>query len=512
MKVAVVGSGVGGLTAAALMARAGHAVTVYEQWPHIGGVTATLERDGFRWDLGPLLIAGLAPSEPVGRILSELGVSDRVRLTRGDRTYVFPDFRIEIPEAYAGPRWRREHLKDLFPDERPAIDRYFRFHDRLTRVMDLGARAEWAPAARAALLRARLLAALLPLWTKRTWSAQRIMDRFFRSPRLQAVFISILADFVVRPDEYPGLGIPAVNPEAVYDKRMPLDAPGAGLSHHYIAGGCDRLIAALAGSVEAGGGRIRAGCAVRRLAVDGGAVRGVVVDGVEPADAVFLSGGAREAFPQLLGDIPLPAEFTATLAALPLMESVFMVHLGIDFDPTPHQRHPLYYYYGTYDIDRAVADCRNGRYHEGRDGFLIYVPSLHSPEMAPPGCHAVTIYTVAPNRLHEGTWAARRGEFADTLIACAERFVPGLAAGTRVRVIMTPEDFAARTFLAHHSFGGIAPVLGRPGIPHRTPVRGLWFVGSQSESGAGVGNVMQGSWRAAHAALRDLGTRWPGRG
>jgi phytoene dehydrogenase-like protein len=184
------------------------------------------------------------------------------------------------------------------------------------------------------------------------------------------------------------------------------------------------------------------------------------------------------------------------------MESVFMVHLGIDFDPTPHQKRALYYYYGTYDIEQAVADCRRGDYHEGRDGFLIYVPTLHSPEMAPPGCHAVTLYTVAPNRLSDGTWSERRDQFADKLIAAAEEHIPGLARA-RVRVVLTPEEFKARTFLSHHSFGGTAPVMGKSGIPHRTPIRGLWFIGSQSESGAGVGNVVQGAWRAVRAALRE---------
>jgi hypothetical protein len=62
------------------------------------------------------------------------------------------------------------------------------------------------------MLRARLFAELLPLWSKRNWSAQRLMDHFFRSKRLQAVFISILADFVVRPDEFPALGVPADGP------------------------------------------------------------------------------------------------------------------------------------------------------------------------------------------------------------------------------------------------------------------------------------------------------------
>jgi len=502
MNAAVIGSGVGGLTVAAYLAKAGHAVTVYEQWPRIGGVTATLERDGFRWDLGPLLIAGLAPFEPAGRILAELGIGEQVRLIRGDRVYVFPDFRIEIPEVYGGSTWRRERLKALFPDERAALDRYYTFHNRMTAVMDLAVRAEWASGLRALGLRAQLYAALLGVWSKRTWSAQRLMNHFFRSPRLQAVFAAILADFVVRPDEFPGLALPAVNPEAVYDKRLPLGVPGAGASHHYIAGGCDQLVAALAAVVEAHGGRIRTGSAVRRIAIEHGTVQAVVLDSEEPADVVFVTGGAREAFLGLVGREHLTADFVAKVSDVPLMESVLMVHLGIDFDPRPAQKHPLYYYYGTYDIERGVAECRAGHYHEGRDGFLIYVPSMHSPEMAPLGCHAVTIYTVAPNRLSVGTWRARRDELADTLVAAAERFVPGLAAHTKVRIVLTPDDFKARTFLSHHSFGGVAPVLGRSGIAHRTPVSGLWFVGSQSESGAGVGNVMQGARRAVRAALR----------
>ena len=49
------------------MVRAGHQVTVYEQFSEIGGVTATLRREGFGWDLGPLLLEGLGPGEPAGR-------------------------------------------------------------------------------------------------------------------------------------------------------------------------------------------------------------------------------------------------------------------------------------------------------------------------------------------------------------------------------------------------------------------------------------------------------------
>jgi phytoene dehydrogenase-like protein len=47
---------------------------------------------------------------------------------------------------------------------------------------------------------------------------------------------------------------------------------------------------------------------------------------------------------------------------------------------------------------------QEGVYHEGEDGFLVYIPSVRSPEMAPSGHHAVTVYTIAPNHPTNGGW------------------------------------------------------------------------------------------------------------
>jgi prolycopene isomerase len=185
------------------------------------------------------------------------------------------------------------------------------------------------------------------------------------------------------------------------------------------------------------------------------------------------------------------------------MESVLMVHVGIDLDPTPYQPAALCYYYNTYEVEGSVSRCQSGEYHEGRDGFLVYVPSLHSPELAPPGHHAVTIYTIAPNHLREGTWTDRREELADKLLAEAERVLPGLREHVRVQVILTPDDWRVRTHQVHHSFGGAAPVMGKEGVPHRTPVRGLWFIGSQSESRGGVAGVIAGARKAINMIKQE---------
>jgi phytoene dehydrogenase-like protein len=163
----------------------------------------------------------------------------------------------------------------------------------------------------------------------------------------------------------------------------------------------------------------------------------------------------------------------------------------------------LCYYYGTYDIDAGVDHCQRGHYHEGKDGFLIYVPSLHSPELAPAGHHALTVYTIAPNHLSEGTWHERREEMADKLLIEAEKIVPGLRERSQVSVVLTPQDFRARTMQEHHSFGGAAPVAGKPATPNRTPIQGLWFIGSQSESGAGMANVIAGTRKIMQMVLKE---------
>ena len=74
MKCGIIGSGMAGLTAGAALAADGHEVILFEQAEVLGGVTAAFEQDGFRWDLGQLLVEGFGPDEPVGQILRELQV------------------------------------------------------------------------------------------------------------------------------------------------------------------------------------------------------------------------------------------------------------------------------------------------------------------------------------------------------------------------------------------------------------------------------------------------------
>lgn len=504
-QVIVIGAGISGLTAAAYLARAGCAVTIYEQAPEIGGVTATLSQDGYKWDLGPLLLEGFARDERAGRILRDLGVASRVPLKMDDRTYVFPDFDLRKPANYPGPQWRRERLGQLFPSERDGIRAYYRFYNKMLDVVTLNVRADLARGPWKTLLRLRLWRAFNRVKALQNWSAEKLMNEFFVDARLKAVFTSILADFVARPSRFPALGVPVLNVESSFDTRIPRRASLAGQrpSYHYVRGGCGTLVEAIAAMLRDLGVKLYTGTAVERVLIDADRMRGVrlATGQTENADVVIATGGAQETFLHLVGRQYLPSYLGFQIDELPLMESVFMVQLGVDFDPRPYQPEALTYYYGTYEIEAAIARCQRGDYHEGADGFLIYIPSYHSPEMAPDGHHALTIYTIAPNELQEGTWQGRRRELTAKLLAHAEAIIPDLRAHIKTQVVLTPEDFRSRTHQLHHAFGGCAPLMGHEGLGYDTPIEGLWFIGSQSKSGGGVQNVMVGARDAARQIL-----------
>lgn len=516
MHAIIIGSGMAGLTAGAALARAGHAVTVLEQNPEVGGVTAGYAARGYQWELGQLILEGFAPGEPCGQVLAGLGVKitvlepgnshlprsapqDGIIIRKDDRGYVFPDFEIRKPAEFGGVRWRMQRLAELFPAERAGLERYWRDYVRFTALLTAARRMEGAGLAG----KARLYWRLLPLISRAKWSAARLMDSYFQSEQLKGVFITILADFFTPPSQFQGLGVFAINPEPVYDCRQPQSLGGGAehIYHYSLLGGMPTLVRALEGQIQSHGGQVLTGQAATRVIVEAGRARGVETAAGEvfPADVVLASGGAQELFLSLVGEQHLPPGFAEKIRSLPLMDSVFMLHLGLDYDPSPWLHGVCTYFYGTYEVEGEIRRAKAGEYHEGAAGFVVHAPWV---DARPSDGYPLTIYTIAPDRLKDGDWASRKQEYADKLLAHAGQRIPGLQQHVRDCETLTPDDFRQRTHTAHHAFGGLAPVMDAWRPPHQTPVAGLWFIGAQSESGGGVNNVIPAAFRVAQRILR----------
>ena len=508
MKIAIIGSGLSGLTAAAYLAQKGHNVKVFEQYNRAGGVTAPLEENGYKWDLGQLIIEGLGRNEPLGLILSDLDIVN-LEIEVEDRGYVFPSFEINKPTNYEGFKWRVNYLKTLFPEDSVGLDQYWRDYINFTRVITYARRMERVSGVKSFYWKMRLFIKLLTsgLFSKKDWSATKLMNHYFSNETLQLVFISILADFFTPPSKFLGLGVFSLNAEPTFDKRMPkfIDKNTEQLYLYNILGGISSIVDAFVKRIEQLGGSVKLNTPIRKILIKNNKVQGIMDDqgNKNSADVVIASGSAKKTFFNLVGKEYLSAEFIEKVNNLKLMESVFMVHLGLNenYDPSKFNHgYTVRYYYGiktTKELEKGINDERKGLYHEGEKGFVVHIPTLHSPEMAPKGHHAMTIYTICPNNLNQGTWKERKEEFADKLLSYADKFFPDLREHIDRRVIVTPEDFRSRTYVDHHSFGGLAPYIDNPTISFKTPIEGLWFIGAQSESGGGVNNVIPGAYNTA---------------
>ena len=501
MKANIIGTGISGLVLGALLAKNGCEIHMYEQNGDIGGVTGGFRKNGFSWDLGQLIIEGLGLGEQAGKVIDELGLRDRLKLIPADRVYDFPDFTIKPPKDYQGIWWRKDFFLRQFPDEKKGIEKYYRYYRRMMEIISLARLAEKSKGVKAAMFKTAMYIQLLPLMSKAKWSAEKLMDYFFKGQQIKAALTSILADFVVKPEEFQGLGVAMVNPEPAFDRRVPVEISKFGRqpSYTFIDGGCRALVDLLAETISSYGGQIHKNSEVTEIIVENNKTTGVTLaDGsFHECDIVVATGGAKETFGGLLKESVLTDEYRKIIDDIPLMESVFMIQLGLDIDPSQYLESAVNYYYRTYDISGSVEKLRKGVYHEGNEGFLICNPSLYLPRFAPKGCFAITMYTVAPDKASDFKWAEKKEIMAEKLLDLAQEKIPRLKEHIVEMQILTPEDFRKLTLQKHHAFGGCAPVMNKKAAPYRTPVDDLWFAGSQSESGAGINNVVEGAWRVA---------------
>ena len=479
MKIAIIGAGLGGLTFGAFAAKEGHQVEIFDQNTAPGGVVALLTHEGYKFEQGPLLMGDMMPGESLYEILAELGIS--LPTQRADRDIVMPDFDMVKPREFAGKYWRRERLKELFPEDAAGIDRYYKLYDHVMHLRWLGRQKQTLG------IRLRTKLAMLKLAPYAKMNADEFTRHFFKSEKICTLFTGIFADFCADPKEVQGLGVIFMNFESAFDMRIPLEEG----EHYYggycyFTGGCQKLPEALAGYIEDHSGVIHYGTVVEKVLVENGKATGIrLEDGTEvTADLVTGCGAARDFFQNCVGLEHLNDEYRTILRQFRPMEAVFMVHLGVDYDPMEHLRSPLTYCYGMYDLSAATQKLRTGVYHGGDDGYLVYVPNVHAPDFAPEGHHCVTIYTVCPDRLNQGDWEDVKEGYADRLIQLAEKQLPDLKSHIVTRKIMTARDYARFTHMEKSSFGGVVPIWNQKNPPHITPVEGLVFLGSRARTAA----------------------------
>jgi len=521
--VAVIGSGLGGLTAAAYLARQGLKVAVFESHYVAGGCATQFRRRGadgiYHFDVGLHYIGDCGPSGRIPTILREVGIAiDYLPMDQdGFDTLIFPELRFRIP---ASVEVYRQRLLDLFPGERRGIDRYVGL---LRAVMKLiRQNADSRPSVR--MLMSLGLEALTLARTRGSTIAE-FLDTCTRDPRLRAVMLGQSGDYGVPPSEASAL-------------------LHLGLAGHYFLGayypkGGGQVIAdRLVDAIEAHGGTVHLRHPVERVLMTGGRATGVRLEprNGEPAvevqaRAVLSNADLIMTLERLVGREHLSSEWTGRLAGFRMADAIFITFLGVKADMRKKGMGATnYWQFDDYDVERFYQGMRTA----APDGSLasrgcyITSASLKDPENAlhhaPAGVTNIEVMTVVPGAASrwgatpaeaEG-WGYRKTErylalkhsIEQQLVDRLEALFPGTAETIVFRESATPLSHIRYTRATDGTGYGLAATPGqflqrRPG--HRGPVGGLYLCGASTRAGHGILGAMSGGRGAARRIAAELG-------
>ena len=489
--VVIIGAGNGGLTAALSLVREHINVLLLERHNVPGGCATSFVRGRFEFEVALHQLSGLGTPDmpgPLRELLGELGVMDKVEFVEEDTLYraLIPGkldliLRADRAEAVGA-------LKQAFPEEKDALDRFFDFLYEFCNQMIAGF---W-------LRDPELSRAKYPLYFEYALKpSQDILYEYFHDPLLKAV-LGMYWGYTGLPPKYLAFSDLAIMLFAYIEFKP-----------YHIKGGSQALSNALLDSFIEAGGHARFNCGVEKIMMTEGRVRGVITEKGEEitTDHIISNASTIITYFDLIGREHVPAGQIRALGSGSTGPSAFCIYAGLDCEPQDIGIEVSTTFVGnSHNADRQYALSKTLEPPEAV-GFTCY--DVADPDFSPPGASQIVLVTlqfidpwlaVPPTRYTDTKY-----RYAGYMLNRVDQVHPGL--------LDAVEEIEVSTPLTHMRY------LGHPGgaiygfeqfakdsnmfVSPKSPIQGLFFAGAWAGSGGFQPTLMSGA-SAARALLKKL--------
>lgn len=501
--VLVIGSGINGLAAAALLSKRGRSVLLLEQSEDFGGAIRTEEvtLPGFRHDLFATNLSLFAGGGVMAALRDDL-VRNGLEFVPSDKPFcsLFPDGK--VLGIMMDKAANRSTIAALAPGDIQAWDDLTTKFQRYTPFLFplLGTELPSFKALKIAFKAWRTLGTQESLNMVRMLlqSTRAFTDENFLHPEMKAMAATWGMHLDYGPDISGGALFSFLESVGGQEFGMVLGKDGA-----------DSLVKALVATIESYGGELRSGQQVNEILLDSGKAVGIKTANGEEIFAKSIIANVNPALlPKLLPHAKAAEPDVEKLAHFRPGLGTMMIHLALSELPNwiaTDAKKFNYVHIAPYVDDMALT------YAHAAAGLLpaepvlvIGQPTITDPARAPEGKHILWIQVrvlplvIKGDSLHEiaaRDWDAASEEYADRIINNLARYAPGLKSQILARKVLSPKDLERYNpnLIKGDSLGGshhpaqffLRPMPGWTG--HRTPIKNLFICGSGTWPGGGVG-------------------------
>lgn len=501
----VIGSGMGGMTAAGILAHLGRKVLIVEQHYVPGGFTHAFKRQDWEWDVGVHAIGEVTDHSLVGRVLNKITEGELSWNSLGEvyEQFFFPgDFRIDFPDH---PQKFKANLKAKFPKDGAAIDAYF---DRVKQVAQQ-------------MRRYFLSRTLSPEWGQRLDQLLK-PDQIFAQTTEQ-VLTELTANEKLKTVLGAQWGYHGALPDRAAFAMQALVMRHLAYGAYYPVGGASAIAKAILAAIAKRGGWTRVRSPVESIDIDANRAVGVILSNGETikADNVISSVGAIETVSRLLPkELASTIDWSQRLTGLKPSPCHLCLHVGFDGDiRTAGATAANQWFYETWTLDQANWNF------SGNDSppHILYTsyPSLKDP-LHTGNAHTAELVTFVPYEAFAdfvGTRTKKRGEeykalkedLSKRMLKQLVKYMPKLEPMIKFTELSTPLSTEHYTRSYHGAIYGIEPTPDRftnSWIRAKAPIKNLYMAGSDIASvgviGAMVGGVLAAVAAQPIAAMRFL--------